>query len=187
MTLKTWKAAVHLVRCYVRDNKEAQEMLIATMAPISVSPDEVEGFDAAQSFGGLLVRALLGKCSPSNKALAIRASGRAAGVLSLLLMNNGSAKQRCLRTPIGIDLANGGRSIMLMPKLVDYMQEAPLESETVAVAELLQCIMMATLTVWLHECPHAVRAFLSNPMNFPQIVDLITDKATAMAGGGVWL
>ena len=71
-----------------------------------------------------------------------------------------------------------------MPKLVDYMQEAPLESETVAVAELLQCIMMATLTVWLHECPHAVRAFLSNPMNFPQIVDLITDKATAMAGGG---
>ena len=185
------KAAVHVIRCFLHNNSEGQEFLIATMAPISISPsgdmaDETN--ERAQSFGTMLVRALLG-CNASGTSMRaeagdVHASSRAAGVLATLLFNNVSAKERCLRTPIGVTDGGAADPVMLMPRLVTYMQEAPLAAtEKRAASRHAQCIMMKVLVVWLHECPRAVRAFLSNPLNIPQIVDLISDSASsAMVG-----
>lgn len=185
------ESAMHVIRCYLENNRIGQELLLATIAPITANADDDlgngAGMDEVDTFGGILMKGLLGslkEVSGGNQGGSedfshcdLRASTRAAGVLSLLLSGNVPAKERCLRTPIEIQATT---SIMLMPKLISYMQEAPLESihrfdpvDKSSSPIFVQIIMLKVLSIWLHECPKAIRQFLSNDLHLPMIVDMV--------------
>ena len=155
--------------------------------------------DEVETFGGILMKGLLGNVHTSKSngvregledlsCCDLRASTRASGILALLLVDNTTAKERCLRTPIEI---RDNCSVMLMPKLISYMQDAPLESiyrhdpnDVLSSPLYVQITMLKVLSIWLHDCSKAVGHFLSNDLHLPMIVDMVIHAPSVMNRNG---
>ncbi|GJP49102.1 hypothetical protein CLOM_g8362 [Closterium sp. NIES-68] len=132
VTTRESSAADYAIRCFCEGNSEGQTMLASTITPLpqgvsgkgkrgggGAGPDAAD--DAANlTFGGILVRALIGGQSEQ----ALEASCRAASVLSHLLKDNSAAKERVLRIPLQIPTSALAPPELLMPRIMRYLAAA---------------------------------------------------------------
>lgn len=102
---------------------------------------------------------------------------RAATVMTDLLNGSRTAKERALRTPLQNTPPNA-HSALLMPcachQLAAAASHAPLATPT---ARLLRLLI-----AWLHECPPAVEALLSEGSHLPLLVDLLQGRLGGVGG-----
>eukprot|EP00873_Tetraselmis_striata_P011622 jgi/Tetstr1/431886/TSEL_021376.t2 len=172
-------AAQATLRAYCAGNPDGQTFLASTIAPAGDSSANGEDDEGVSSFGGDLVRALVGAGAGGGAALGeLQSSIRAAAVLSYLLDDNLECKQRVLRIPLLLPASASAPPELLMPRLVAYVGAALRTGG--GRGRPAAAVLLRLLITWLTDCPPAVAQFLTPASHIPTLMDIANGKL----GGG---
>ena len=145
-------AALYCFESYLHQNEDAQAFMISTLSRAN------DGTDDPYSVGSLILGSLFGVNDPLSNWFAALA-------LSKLFMGNISAKEACLK--VSMILRLGESPVSLMQQCMQALMHSGPQNLRTKVG------LYVLLSVWLYECPFAVKTFVQIPSAVPYLVEQV--------------
>ncbi|KAK4771792.1 hypothetical protein SAY86_013567 [Trapa natans] len=185
-SMQEFIAADYVFKCFCESNADGQAMLASTLIPqpeslIHSPPEE----DVHMSFGSMLLQGL----TLSENEGDLETCSRAASVLSYVLKDNRSCKERAIRIELEAPTPSLGAPEPLMHRMVKYLALASSmknkDGKSISENLVAQPIILKLLVIWLSDCPSAVQCFLDSRPHLSYLLELISSASATVCIRGL--